>query len=235
MRFWIERRYAAWVVPAMRSNALASRRDLLRLPQRRAELMLLVLWLVAMFSQLFRGGPSNPFIVGALAVVVVLILALAAFRLLGSCFPSTSVAAFMLTTGCTLDEVPADASARSRAVDGEWLRRIGPVAAASRHDLQEANRRDTVLFLCASRTILVLVTLSAITLDSALGALQVVVLALGILVTAWSRREVRRRSVPFLADLADVFGTPLPPGPPVDPARFRTWVASTAVGGRTPA
>lgn len=222
LRLWVERRNAAWVADACRSASLTSRSENAKLPHVATTILLLLAFILAVAA--FALAPAATAQgVAILAALTVAIVGFSAWRLIAECLPTVSVAQYMVVTGASLDETPADEQVRAREVQEEWTRRLGERAALSHRELARRVRMQKAIALISFSILCILLTalyaLAHSGMTYAWLALAVVLLVVQKRVASYLKEAVET----YQADLRKVFGEPLPPGPPGDPHRFESW------------
>lgn len=230
MLFWLELAYARWVVGSVRSMPL-NRWGRLRLPSVRVELGLLGLWLVILLMVLSTSDGSGGEVL--LVPLAIAFIVMAAWRFLGEHLSSAPPLRYMLVTGRSWSAVPRSDKQRAFAVREEWQRRVGSAATASLFALMRLNRRINTYGLAVGCVTVSLGTSFAVLRNDLSQNLYFLSAAMYVLGSVWSFVAMRRAFAAYRADLAALFGEPLPPGPPGDPARFEEWLRTvpSQVGG----
>jgi hypothetical protein len=239
VRYGLERAWASWVIGGVRSAGLGSRLQALRLPQIAALLTLLGVWGALVLTLILVDEPPSWCSV-LLVVLAVLIAVLIVWRIVGEALPGMSVLGFMAVMGCSVDEVPRSPQDRMNEVLQEWVRRLGADAANCLPSTWIALRRHAIANWSGAAVGVLLMTVAVLLANANLpgGGWWYLAALAAVLLLQWfsagPKRAWHAERAAFRTALVQVFGEPLPPGPPTDPTRFREWVSSTKNGGAAP-
>ena len=225
MRCRIELAYASWVIGAIRSGSVSSRRGRLTYPPNLAWLVLLVLWLA--LDVTLSGYPASGAGVALRLAVAVAWIGLSAYRLVGECLPGSSVLRYMVVISCSPSDVPANHAVRSAVVEAEWERRLGPGPTRSRIRVRDRGRRCLAVVLVGTSvlqvTSLATYAFGSSRLSGVSWATTLVFMGVGL----WAILTTRSASSRYRADLVVALGEGIAPGlPPGDPSGYKTWLES---------